>query len=222
MHLAVRYISIAVFFWTGLTPSPSIAEPAPVSFDTLVQSAMQAQSSGDWRTAASRWEAAYSSLVVQDRDSEKTAIVAYEYGRSLGVICKFEQSEQKLLEALALDQSLNGPVVMSLSELARLNLDWGRYAEAVSYFERAVDALDSMNAASRDPEGFGDFLEEYALALESSGRSDEARQSAERAGKLKMRHSHSHGADTRTPYGTQCQDQLGRTMSRITMATRIL
>ncbi|MEX0960882.1 MAG: hypothetical protein WDZ63_16505 [Burkholderiales bacterium] len=168
--------------------------------------AMQAQEKGDWRSAVKYWARAHSAAEMQNGDSQTAAIVAHEYGRALGVICEFARAEELLLQALAIDESSGGPAHMPLVELSRLKMDQKLYQEAVSYFDRAVDALDGMNAANRDPHGFAHFLEEYADALTHAGLEEQARIVAGRAEKLSMQHRHSHGdaSAQRTPFGSQC------------------
>lgn len=179
----------------------------PLTPEHYANAAMQAQAKGDWQVAVKYWARAHSAAEMQNGDSQTAAIVAHEYGRALGVVCEFARAEQLLLQALAVDESTGGPVHMPLVELSRLKLDQKLYMEAVSFFGRAVDALDSMNATGRDPEGFAHFLEEYAEALTHAGLEEQARIVAARAAKLAMQHRHSHGeaAGSRTPYGTQCQ-----------------
>jgi tetratricopeptide (TPR) repeat protein len=169
--------------------------------------AMQAQERDDWQGAVKFWARAHAAAEAQSGDSQTAAIVAHEYGRALGVVCEFAHAERLLLQALAIDESTGGPAHMPLIELSRLKLDQKLYADSIAYFERAVAALDAMNASGRDPDAFAHFLEEYAEALRQAGLQEQADIVAARAERLHMQHRHSHGhaAAERTPFGTRCQ-----------------
>jgi tetratricopeptide (TPR) repeat protein len=93
----------------------------------------------------------------------------YEYGRASGVTCFYEHAEEYLSKALTLDEESSGPTHYPLIELARLNLDRGKYAEAVPYFERVLPIVEKLNSEALDPIGFADLLDEYAVHLLSRG-----------------------------------------------------
>jgi tetratricopeptide (TPR) repeat protein len=166
--------------------------------------AVAAQEAGDWRSAASQWAAAHAALEPGERESARAAAIAYELGRALGVICRFEQSEQRLLEALAIDEKTGGPAAMSLVELARLFLDSGHPRRALPWFERAVRALDAQNAAGRDAGAYAEFLAEYAQAAVKSDDAARAGVLRQRIEALQTQHTHAHDRAERTPYGSRC------------------
>ncbi|MFN0313611.1 MAG: tetratricopeptide repeat protein [Burkholderiales bacterium] len=166
--------------------------------------AVVAQEAGDWHSAAAEWAAAHAALEPGERESPRAAAITYELGRALGVICRFEQSEQRLLEALAIDEKTGGPAAMSLVELARLQLGSGHPRRALPWFERAVRALDAQDAASRDAEAYAGFLAEYAQAAGKSGDATRAGVLRQRIEALQARHTHAHGHAERTPYGLHC------------------
>jgi tetratricopeptide (TPR) repeat protein len=175
--------------------------------EQYANAAMKAQEQGDWQSAVRFWARARAAVESESDNLRTAAIVAYEYGRALGVVCEFADSERLLLAALALDERIAGPRHMPLIELARLKFDQKLYADSISYFEQAVAELDRMNASHRDPDGFAHFLEEYAQALDGAGLAEQSRIVATRAERLRMHHRHHHGgaAARRTPFGTQCR-----------------
>lgn len=203
-------ISIRILAWSLLgCLSAGLVAGAAADVEGAASRAIAAQEAGDWHTAVSQWTAAHTALAPGERQSARAAAIVYEWGRALGVICRFEQSEQRLLEALALDEKFRGPVAMSLVELSRLHLDSGQPRRALPWFERAVRALDAQDAAGSDAEAYADFLDEYALAAEQAGDLPRARAQRQRIEALKTQHSHAHGHAERTPYGSRCVESGG-------------
>jgi hypothetical protein len=114
-----------------------------------------------------------------------------------------------LTKSLKVDEESAGPIHYPLIELARLNLDQRKFAEALSYFERALPAVEKRDAASMDPIGFADFLDEYAQALSMSHRVAEANALKARAADIRSKHSGAQSRTGRTPYGKHCIKKEG-------------
>jgi tetratricopeptide (TPR) repeat protein len=124
---------------------------------------------GDWDAARRAYARAAVNADLGRAPTRTRSVMYYEYGRASGVTCFYEHAEEYLSKALTLDEESSGPTHYPLIELARLNLDRGKYAEAVPYFERVLPIVEKLNSEALDPIGFADLLDEYAVHLLSRG-----------------------------------------------------
>ncbi|MBI1396703.1 MAG: hypothetical protein GC151_12040 [Betaproteobacteria bacterium] len=160
---------------------------------------------GDWSKARMAFGRAWTNADSGNADDRVTATYAYEYGRASGVICDWAESEHGLLKALEIDRRSNGPVYMSLVELARMYHARGSLELSARYFGTAKEALDSVNADMKDPIGYATILEEYAGVLSSLGRMRDASLVAGRAQELEQRYRGRASGHVPTPYGQHCE-----------------
>jgi tetratricopeptide (TPR) repeat protein len=118
----------------------------------------------------------------------------YNYGRIAGLLCDFEHARKSLEGALELEERAEGPngglSGNRMFELARLNLDHAKYAEAVYWYDRAIPLArkSGFDRGSGDPIGFANELDRYASALEQTG--DSARAAELRAESAKLHELH--------------------------------
>jgi tetratricopeptide (TPR) repeat protein len=159
------------------------------------------ESQGLWRQARDEFEAATRDLEKDVPGGPLYAVVYYEYGRCLGVTGRFDEAEVWLKRALDRDRKRKGPFYLDLTELARLNFDQGKFAEAISYFEPLVQELDRIGAPTQTPAAYSDILREYAEALTKIGRIDEAKKKMEIVAELKEKFPMQKSITDRTPYG---------------------
>jgi tetratricopeptide (TPR) repeat protein len=129
------------------------------------------------------------------------AVYDYEYGRSLGAVCAFADASTYLKKALELDRDNGGDYFLDLGELARLNYDQGKFAEAAAYYEQDIAVLDPKDFEAKAPAAFVDLLTEYADCLRQTGREAEARKAEERIARIKAANPVLHSITDRTPYG---------------------
>jgi tetratricopeptide (TPR) repeat protein len=162
---------------------------------------------GDWDGARRAYARAAVNSDLGRAPVRARSVMYYEYGRTSGVTCFYDHAQEYLTKSLKLDEESSGPIHYPLIELARLNLDQGKFAQAVPYFERALPAVEKLNAESQDPIGFADFLGEYSLALSESGRSAEAGPMKARASAVRLKHQGTASRTDRTPYGKHCTDK---------------
>ncbi len=94
------------------------------------RSAQTEIANGNWDSARRHWAKAVVNAELGKMKPQARAVFNYEYGRSLGVTCFYSESEQYLKKAYDLDKAINGPIYMSVLELARLNYDQGKYEKA--------------------------------------------------------------------------------------------
>ncbi len=163
-----------------------------------------AQERGDWDEARRIYALAFSEGNLAQADPRFKAVLHYEYGRSLGVTCSFDEAERQLNLANDLDKHTGGVFYLSLTELARLNLDQGKFAEAVTYLERVMAELDPVITARRVPIFYANVLEDYAMALSGSGRTKDAEAVAKRAAEIRGAVPKDQFVSDRTPYGKHC------------------
>lgn len=169
------------------------------------QAAYGAMQSGDWFNARMYFGRAIQNAKMGGADSKALAVLWYEYGRSSGVICDWPEAEHGLNEAYKLDTETGGPAYMSLYEFGRMNYDRKQYAKAVEYFSRVKTEFDKLQADTKDPLGYADYLEEYASALEKTGDTAEAKKHRARAADLLKAFPAGDAHTEKTPYGTQCK-----------------
>ena len=163
-----------------------------------------AQTRGDWDAARRAYARSANNADLANSSPQRRAIFHYEYGRSLGVTCFFDEAERELNLSYDFDKQAGQPLYLSLVELARLTLDQQKYPKAVSYFERALPELDRANAATGAPMAYVDILGEYASALSRVGREQDSSNVKNRASAIKGANPKGSSITDRTPYGTQC------------------
>lgn len=159
---------------------------------------------GDWDTARRAYARAAVNADLGESPVRARSVMYYEYARASGATCFYDHAEEYLLKALKLDEESSGPVHYPLIELARLNLDQRKFAQAVPYFERALPVVEKLGAASKDPIGFADFLDEYAQSLNEVGRTANAVVFITRAADIRSKHAGASSKTDRTPYGKHC------------------
>lgn len=163
-----------------------------------------AMAAGDWAKARMNFGRAVQNAEIGRADPKAIGALWYEYGRASGVICDWPEAERGLNKSLELDSQSGGPAYMSLYELGRMNYDRKQYAEAVGYFARVKTEFDRMQADSRDPVSYAEYLDEYAGALEQTANASEAAPLRSRAAELRRTFPGQAGRTEKTPYGTQC------------------
>jgi len=166
--------------------------------------AVSAQHSGDWWSARKYFARAISNAELAGAPNSSLALLWYEYGRSSGVICDWQEAEGGLIKALELDLKTGGPAYMPLYELARMNYDREMYTEAVEFFRRAYAKMETDQADTKDPIGYADFLDEYSHALDESGRKDLAPKFVVRSERIRAAFVGKDSHTEKTPYGVEC------------------
>jgi tetratricopeptide (TPR) repeat protein len=163
-----------------------------------------AQQNGDWDAARRNFAKALLNAEMGNEPKDTLAILNYEYGRSLGVTCFFEKAEFYLEKSLELDQQTNGPIYLSILELARLNFDQKRYEAAIPYFEKLLPIYKDINAEKEAPYAVAEVFDEYSVALGKTGNMKKAESIKQKAITLRAQYPGGYSVTDRTPYGTQC------------------
>lgn len=166
----------------------------------------QAMERNEWESARAAFGRAAAAADAGDVPARGRSAMYYEYGRASGARCRFDESEAALKTALALEEVSGGPIEEPLIELARLNLDLGKYAAALPYFERGLNVIRMFEGEvlKRDPGGYALLLDEYALAASKVGDEAGAEPLRERAQRIRGRYPDTPPKTERTPYGKHC------------------
>lgn len=160
-----------------------------------------AQQRNDWAAAKMYWSRALRAAESAHLPPTHLSIYYYECGRSLGAVAEFADAEISLKKALQLDRDNNGDYFLDLSELARLNYDQHKFAEAAAFYEQDVTALKSAKMDETAPAGFVDLLVEYSDCLKQIGKTDAVGKIEAQIAVIKAQHPVLRSATDRTPYG---------------------
>ncbi|MFL9608658.1 tetratricopeptide repeat protein [Methylobacillus sp. Pita2] len=163
-----------------------------------------AMANNDWQTARRAFARAVVNADLGGVAPSTRAVLSYEYGRSLGATCFFDDAAYYLKQAYDLDKQTGGPLYMSLVELARLHLDQGKFAEAATYYQQAIPDLKRHNIPQVGPIGYADTLDEAAIALDAISQKEEASTLRQQAITLRSEHPGQKSITDRTPYGKFC------------------
>ncbi len=168
------------------------------------QAGYVAQSRGDWQNSMRQFAQAVVNADLGDADSQGKSVVNYEYGRSLGVLCKYEDAEKYLLRSKELKEQLGQSPYLALYELGLLNETQGKYTAAAIYFAQLISEMKKEGLQSRYPLGVADAYERYATALEKTGKTAEASIQHKEASAIRSANPDAKPFGALTPYGTQC------------------
>ena len=164
-------------------------------------------SQGKWFNARMAFGRAWTNAELGKADDQVTSVYAYEYGRSSGVICDWDEAERGLKKAYDLDEKTNGPIHMSLVELSRLYHAKGDLMKSQQYFQKAKQALDAHQADTRDSIGYANILKEYAEVLSANGKANEASEITKRELEIRNLFNDQKSGHDQTPYGKHCDQQ---------------
>ncbi|MDR1969652.1 MAG: hypothetical protein LBQ32_13345 [Burkholderiaceae bacterium] len=195
-------IIVAVFFCIALS-SCAINERTAHRYANAGEAASQR---GDWTAAREHWRRAVINAKLAHMNNRALAVAHYEYGRASGVVCEWTEAEFGLKEAYRLDAAGGGPAYMAAYELGRMYYDRKQYGNAADQFARVKVDFDRLQADTKDPVGYADFLDEYAIALEQTGKAREAQPLRARSSELRKVFSGRAARTEKTPYGTQCKN----------------
>jgi tetratricopeptide (TPR) repeat protein len=160
-----------------------------------------------WFNARMSFGRAWTNADLGHAEDRVTAVYAYEYGRASGAICDWPESERGLLKALELDRKTNGPIYMSLGELARMYHSKGSLEDSEKYFSLAKDALDKVQADTRDSIGYANILNEYAEVLTKLGKIEDAKVLSKREEEIRSVFKDRTSNHKQTPYGKFCDQR---------------
>lgn len=134
---------------------------------------LQAEQAGNYVLAEQNYDRALINARLGSAPDTGISAAMYSLGRMKGLLCKYDDAEKLLVEALALEEKATGQDSVNTSkrlfELSRLYFDQGQYTKSLPYFQRAVPAARKLGVESSDPIAFANILDEYVIALEKTG-----------------------------------------------------
>jgi len=188
MRIKFSFLLLIFIFLTGCVQSINLKQ-AEIHYNA----GSQYEDKGDFISAKEQFAKALSDARLGKAKPAAISMLTYNLGRVTGYACDFEQSEKLLIEALKLEEKVTGPssgiTTMRLFELARLNYDQGKYAEAAKYYSRGLPLVEALNVIESDPITFANALDEYSRALEETGNIDESIKIKTKSKKIKESNS---------------------------------
>ena len=144
---------------------------------------------GDYTSAREQYGKALVDARLAGVDPATISMLTYNYGRTTGYTCHFEEAEKYLLEALNMEKNITGPEsgvsTKRVFELARLYFDQGQYAKSAVYYANGIPLVEKLGAAQSDPIGLANAMDEYAVALANVGKTSDAATAKQRAAQLR-------------------------------------
>jgi tetratricopeptide (TPR) repeat protein len=171
----------------------------------------QAEYAGDFALAEQNFSRALWNARMGNSPRSGISLVTYNLGRIKGYLCKYDEAEELLLEALRLEEQESGPdsglASMRLFELARLSAARGRFDEARKYYSRAIPIVRKLDIESSDPIGFADVLSDYVMVLESLEQHQEAIDASRESEQLRATHPDRQAEFTPSSYKQDCPEE---------------
>jgi len=139
---------------------------------------LEAELAGNYQLAERNYERALINARLGHSPDAGMSMTMYNLGRVKGHLCKYNESQQLLTEALKLEEKVTGPdsgiTTMRLFELARLYFDREQYEKSLPYFARGIPAVKKLGIETSDPIALADALDQYSIALEKTGKQQES------------------------------------------------
>jgi tetratricopeptide (TPR) repeat protein len=172
--------------------------------DVHAEAGYAAQRRGDWEAAARQFAQAVVNADLAHADARGRAMVSYEYGRAMGVLCRYEDAEKYLLLAKELNESAGHAPYLPLYELAVLKVKLGKNSQALVYFNQLMPMIEKENLLSTAPLGVADAHEQFGAALDATGQGARAAVQRERGRAIRAANPAARPVGAGTPYGTRC------------------
>ena len=182
----------------------------PINLHTAMQYAQGGYANiqkDKWFNARMAFSRAWTNADVGKADEGTVAVYAYEYGRTSGAICDWAEAERGLLTAYELDKKNNGPVHMSMVELARMYHAQGNIEKSEEWFVLAKSELDRIQADTRDAIGYADILSEYAEVIAKLGKREDYESIRKRESEIRSVFPGRNSGHEQTPYGRFCDQK---------------
>ena len=142
------------------------------------QAGLQAAYQGDYTLAEKNFSRALINARLGNLPISGLSMITYNLGRTKGYLCKHQEAEVLLLEALKLEKKVedenSGLMAMRLFDLARLYYVQGNYNDATVYFGRAIPVVKKLGLEKSDPIALAIAMEKYSISLAKSGNMSKA------------------------------------------------
>lgn len=153
----------------------------------------RAYDAGKFERALDKYQQALN-LAVAAGDVQYRAIAIYGMARASAQLCRTTEADAFFRQSISLREGI--PDDPQKAYLTQNWIEFGRFlfvnnkpAEAVSYFAKAMPALEDLDIEGMDPIGYAEFLETYVAALKASADMELAQTLALRASELRAKYS---------------------------------
>jgi tetratricopeptide (TPR) repeat protein len=168
------------------------------------QAGYVAQRNDDWDTARRQFAQAVVNADLGGAEAQGKGVVNYEYGRTLGVTCFYEEAEKYLLRSKEFQEQQGQSPHLALYELGLLTEKQRLYVKAAAYFSQLIPLMEKAGLQSQYPLGVADAYERYGNALKELGKDTDARLAAQKASSIRAENPNAKPFGRVTPYGTAC------------------
>jgi tetratricopeptide (TPR) repeat protein len=180
---------------------------APINIrnaEAHAQAGYAAKARGDWDTARRQFAQAVVNADLGGADAAGKSQVNYEYGRVLGIMCDWDQSERYLVRSKQLVEESGRSPYLSLYELGLISEKQGKTAQAVKHFGELLPLMEEENLRARYPLGVADAYERYGAALAATRQPAEAERMLREARSIRAANPDAKPFGSVTPYGSAC------------------
>jgi tetratricopeptide (TPR) repeat protein len=164
-----------------------------VTYQRYLDAGDEAAMRGELERARFNYARAEANTVIGNLSPQEKANVLFKHARILANMCRYDEAEQKFIEANRLNEEVNGvgseKTYVSLVEIGQMNYDIGRYEKAVQYFDKAFPIAEKYKLDAQYPGSFADAYTDYADALKRTGNIEKAKAANTKAALLKTKAS---------------------------------
>lgn len=201
------FLTILIAALTGGCAAPINLHNA----EAHAQAGYAAKARGDWETARRQFAQAVVNADLGDAGPSGKGQVNYEYGRVLGIMCSWQESEKYLLRSKQFSEQSGRSPFLSLYELGLLNEKQGDSGQAAKYFAELMPLMEKENLRAKYPLGVADAYERYGAALGATGHTAEAEAKRGEARTIRSANPNAMPFGSITPYGSACAKLPERT-----------
>ena len=159
---------------------------------------------GEWALAMRQYAQAVVNADLGNAEPRFKQSVNYQYGRAMGVLCQYDDSEKYLLRSKQFSEAIGASPYLALYELGLVNEKQAKFDKAANYYAELLPLMEQAGLRSKYPLGAADAHERYANALKQTGRPQEAASQRDAAASIRASNPHAKPFGTVTPYGTRC------------------
>ena len=167
---------------------------------------LQSQNNGKWGDATISFSRAYTNTQWGNLSDREAALYAYEYGRTSGAVCDWDNAKKGLEKALQLDTKTNTPLHFDLIEFAQMYQAMGDFTESEKFFSKTLENLDKHNVLTKFPTYYADTLNRYSDVLNHLGKKSQSEAFKKRAEMIKKNNPDGEPYNA-IPYGEFCHQK---------------
>ncbi len=201
-HLGSRRRSLWVVRWVAALWFGAAAA-ADLDLDEYLQRANAAKARGDWESAAGQYAQAINHADLP-RDPATRSNMNLEYGRAMGALCQFAESEKYLLRAKEIATAAGMSLFVPHYEMASLSFAQKKFVESAIHFSQLMPVIERESRVKSSPRLVADALDKFAAVLTATGKPNDADARRREAEKIRAANPPPAAPGSITPYGSQC------------------